>query len=736
MSPSARARFVNAALVLVALALVGVVLATGGSVTTSEREARSFNVLAAFRESEITRLEVEQDKKSFALERELASDGGASDWMLVEPDEEEADLLAMQSALGTLEFASWVRRIKPEEVDRAAFGLDNPSLVIHVDMGSIHYRLRLGREAASPPGSHYLEVTGEGAPRKGVVIVDKNLVEALHFKADDFRGRYIMPYLSHALSRFTVTGTGGERRFKKAKEWDGWRFDGMYDDARVNRQVLDRILVQFARTLAEDFIDSKDAAAAQQGAELVTVRMTPEDESNPPGEVVVGAACPRSPGFIVARRIKPDPVAACVPANVYAGLATPAEALVDRTLFHMRTDEVEVLTIRAGEQTLELARKGTGYLLRRPREADVDREAGDARLEALWHATGKVIDAPNLEKLGLRPAFGQVVVTSAAADDASVEKEVVDVSAPRDDGAVYVRREQDGIVLELRREAARTLTPDASLVRSRVIFDIPMIYMRKVVVEGHPRQEVHRSDAGDFTLVEPKGFDVDPLLATELMDSLRTLTADRWVADQDDGSYGLEKPSLVARFTVQKDDEPAPEEHGVVVGRPAPSGYYASLEGDPGVFILPRRVYEVLTHLLLDRSVFAIDPEITARVTLETPERRVVLERLGDQFIQSEGSEQLDDAAIQRIVDALSVMRPEAAVALGSPKPAYGLGAPVLTVRAEMEPGLEQGSKPIEYRIGSGDSWRSMTIYYGTVRGIDAVYVLPRASVQRVLDAL
>jgi hypothetical protein len=57
----------------------------------------------------------------------------------------------------------------------AQFGLDDPMLVIHVDMGNMRYRLRLGVEAPSPKGAHYLEIAGEGTPNKAVVLVSKSL---------------------------------------------------------------------------------------------------------------------------------------------------------------------------------------------------------------------------------------------------------------------------------------------------------------------------------------------------------------------------------------------------------------------------------------------------------------------------------------------------------------------------------------------------------------------------------
>src|SRR5262245_50560343 len=163
-SHARRERILNGVLFGVAFALVVAVLATRRSVTTNEEDARSTNILRVFREEDITRLRVERKDGSFTVVRTKVEDGGVGSWALKEPLVEDAEPFGVQKLLGTLEFASYVRQIKPEEVNRTAFGLDDPELVVHIDMGSIHYRIRVGREASSPAGSHYVEIAGEDTP--------------------------------------------------------------------------------------------------------------------------------------------------------------------------------------------------------------------------------------------------------------------------------------------------------------------------------------------------------------------------------------------------------------------------------------------------------------------------------------------------------------------------------------------------------------------------------------------
>jgi hypothetical protein len=723
---------VNAVLLGTALALVVLVVATRDKITTSEAEARSNNLLQAYDETDVARVRFERKEGSFTLVRTKMDDAGTGTWTITEPMREDAEPFSVQKILGTLELSSFVRRIKPEEVNRAAFGLDDPSLVIHVDMGKVRYRLRLGVEAASPKGARYLEIAGEEAPGKGVVLVSKSLVAELDLKLDEFRERYVMPYLSTVLSRLSLEGAGGTRKLRRAEWPDGFRFDGMLGEVRASRSVLNSVLVQFARTRAEHFLDPGEAEKALAGSETVTVTMTPLDPKRPVGIVEVGGKCPGSEGDVVALRRKPDRIAACVPRTVLSGFTTEADALVDRTLFWMRPDEVEGFEVKRGEARLALDRKENGFVMRAPEEGNVDAEAGNGRLEAILRATGPLVSAPD-EKLGLAEPFGRVAVKSAAADDSKIREEVVTFSVSGADGTVYAKRQQDGAVVELGREAARALVADGVLVRSRTLIDAPIADVARIEVDGALHQIVERSESGTFTIVAPAGFRADGTLALELSDALRSLTAERWVVGKDDGTFGLEAPVLFARLTLRKDGKL--EDHILRLGKAVAAGYYAAEEGTSGVFVVPRRLHETLTTLVLDRSVMMMDPSVTAKLVLESGGRTVVLEKRGEDFVETDTGEPLSLDSIRRIVDTLSALRAEAAVDVGPPRPEQGFDRPTLTVRIDRDPGHAGLGQSVTFRVGSGDSFRNMSVQYVRVDGILATYAVARGSIRALLDA-
>ncbi len=737
MASPLRHRWVNIALVVVALGGVVAVMATSGHVTTSEKEARQDNVLGAWRQDDLDRIEIDRTgKKKLVLEREPPDDAGLTGWRMLEPIRGEAEDFAVDKLLGALQFATAVRRIKPSEVNVKAFGLDAPRMVVHLSMGRIHYLLELGKDAVSPEGAAYLRVGGDSVPRPGVVIVEQGLVQALSINSDELRGRQMMPYVSTELSHLVVESDGGTNKFRRAKGWDGWRFDGMQHDFAVGRGALDRVLLQFARTKADHFIDKQAAKKAQAGAHTLRITMRPSDKSQPEGVVTVGGPCPDSKNDVVAIREKPDPAYACVPENVIHGLSTPAVDLLDRGLFSLHQDEVESLAIVQGKEKLDLERKQSGFLMRSPEHTDVDLEPGNKRIEELLQVRGKLVDSPDLAKLGLDPPTGRITLKSAAEKESKVVTETLLVGKPASDGSVAVERKRDGAVLELDRDSARALTPDASLLRKRQIFDFSASELTSVDLHvGGVHEALERTGAGSYDLTSPAGFNVDAGLASDLAEALGSLTADRWVADRDDGSFGLDKPVARVALTLHPREAGA-EQKTLVVGAPTSGGNFATLGSDQGVFVMPRPVVDTIETLLFDRSRFVVHPGDATRIVLSGPHSEVELARRGKEYVQTGGKTQLSPAAIQQITDALSSMRAEAALHMGPAHASEGLAKPALTVRVELE--AIDGGAPVTttWRVGNGDSWRDVSIYYARVDGVNATFVIARSKVKRLLDAL
>jgi len=729
MQKALKRQVVNLALVVVALVLVGVVLATRGNVTSGEKDARSFNLLSAFREDDITRLAFTRDGKRLVVEREKPSDAGDTSWVLKEPIQEEADAYAVDKLLGSLEFARFVRRIKPEEVNRAEFGLDSPAWLLEVQMGKVRFTLSLGKEAATPAGSRYLELGTDGGPDKGVFIVSRDLVKELDIDAGTLRGRQMLPYTSNQLSHVVITGTDGvERRLKSAGR-DRWRFDGMEHDVRVSRDVFDQVLTQFARTKADHFLEAAEAEAALAGQKVVRLVLTPKEPGRPKGTLEVGGRCPKSENGVVALRREPDRVAACVPSSVLPGLDTEVSALIDRGLSSLRKDEVESLAIVHGDKKLELERKESGFVLRAPVKGDVELETGNRRIDAIVRAQGEIVPEPKLAELGLDPPQGRVTLRSAAESDDKVVEEVLELGKADKDGKLALRRLADGAVLRVDADAALALEADSTLVRSSKIFDFAAADFRSLEVKSKElEQKIHREASGQLVMDVPKNKSLDAALSANAVDELAGLTADRWVSDREDESFGLGAPVLTARLAYVSGDA-GTKEHTLSVGAATTGGAFAKLAGEPGVFVLPRRALEALDTWFLDRSVFVLTPDSVSRVEIERQGKKLVLEKRGERFERSAGVE-LAPARVAELSDLLIAFRAEAALELGPEKPGRGLEKPEVVVRVE-----RSGAGPKSFRIGAGDSWRGQSVHYARAEGVDATYVIAKTKARVLIDA-
>jgi hypothetical protein len=712
-----RAKLVNGALGVAALALLLVVVATRERLTTGERQARQDHVLVRFDPGSLDRVEIARGSDRLVLERATGPDAADASFRITSPTVEEADPTAIQQLIGSLELATVVRRIPPEAVDRAGFGLDAPRLVIALRQGPTSYRILLGKPAPAPPGGAYLEVSGDGAPGVGVMVVRREIAEQLDVRIDALRSNQLAPYLATALRGISLEGQGGQRKLRRAPP--GWRFDGMLDDSVVDRDASDRLGVALTRLRIDRFLDLPAAERAQRNVPTVTVTQLPADPNRPQAVITVGGSCPGSADLVVAMRREPSPLAGCVPSSVAGSLAVSGQDLVSRAPFAFHTDEVERLTVSRGARRLELVRSDRGFQLIAPRPAPVDLEVGNRRIEALLGVRG----TPPAARATLNAPASEVVIEGSGS---LTERLLVgDADAA---GRVLVRRQADGALLEIDRDSARLLDPDSSVLRDLTVLRLDANSVRSVSLQWDgQRQIIRRGSGGGLDLEEPKGHGIDGGQASAILDAVTTLVAERWVADQDDGSFGLDAPTLRCTVTVDGGDA-GPRDHSFVVGR----GAYAQLGSEPAVFLLSRATIDVLRTWAIDRSVFALGEGEADRIEIETPRGKVALARSGDHFEQIGGEPKLSPAQIDVVLQALGDLQAEAAVHLGPARPEEGLAQPEILVRYRRRP---PGRRPDSIRIGTGDSWRRMSVHYARAEGVDATYVIARSRIEALVRA-
>lgn len=708
-----RSELASVLLAVAALASVVVVLATRHAPTTTERDARAKNLLPVWREDELQRIELHAAKDSWTLVRH--GDG----WTLEAPVRGPADDAAAHKVVNALAFMTPVRKL--EGADLRSHGLEHPHVTLALDMGGSHLVLSLGDSAPAPSGGAYVALDGAGSSRRGGVV-SADAAKLFTTRADDLRVKALVPLGERDVRELTLERPEGKLDLVRGAAL-GFRLDG---HERANRDALAPLFAALTHLRATHFLDVAAAERARGGAPVTRVGLKPNVKDDGAVTLELGGACPGAPDEIIALERAPEQRAACVKADVLAPLGVEREALVDRFPFAARKDEVEAVRVDRGGQKLELERRGTAFSLRAPSEAPVTLEAGNRRLEALTRAEADIVERPDAKALGLEPPEGKVTLRVLTDADKAAE-EVVELGKTAPDGTLYVRRAEDGVVLALGREAARAFAVDSTLLRSTKVLDFALSALEELELSAPERQLVRRAPSG-FSLVVPSGFRADGELTTDAVLALGSLTALRWVADADDGSFGLATPTLTARARLDAPDAGSAE-HELRVGRATPGGYFAALDGTPGVFVIERAVVERLDTLLIDRSPFMAETATLARVTLATAKKRIVLERRGGALVAT--SDDVPEAATAQALEALAGLRAEAALHSGPARASEGLSTPALEVELEPNPGL--GARRT-FRLGALDSYRGEAVRDARIDGTDATFALSEAKLRPLFD--
>jgi hypothetical protein len=725
-----RSQDVTTALLVAATALGGVYLyATRHATTTRQGEERSTNLIKLYRPDQLTEIGYEREGVRFTLRREATDAGEGHIWKIQQgPSTELADSFGVDRALGTFEFLFPQRVVNESEVDRRGFGLDTPRLRVTLKMGDKQTTLTVGGPSPRPDNSVYVEVDGK------VSVIKREGLATVDLPPDAFRTRTLVPYLSSDLKAMSFAAEGASYSLEKGVATTWKLASGPEAGTRVDRFLLDRLLSGFADLKAESFLDENAARQAQQGARTLTVRMTLADGKKPPGEFILGGACPGHPDEIVAIRVAPTPLAACAGKGALEALDRPAAYLVDRRPFSLRDDEIEEISISQGDRRLEIARKEHGWRQRAPVDADVAADSAKALVKALAGTRAEIIG--HEPPAGFEVA-GKVTLRATKENEETRPPEDLEIGKEAKDGTVPVRRVQDGTFLRLSHDEARAFLPRATAIRSTRLIEHPIDRIRRIAVTGgEASQSLDRSADGQWTMLSPKGYPIDIGLCAELTEALMHLSAEQWVADKDDGTFGLAKPRLRVELTVSG-EEAGVITHELSLGDPGPLGVYGRLDHEEGVFVLPRALEQTLSTLAIDRSLFVVDAARIEQVSVtKSGEKPLVLAAQDDKLRVTQGPE-LTPALLDALREALGDLKAEGVVHLGPARKDEGLDHPSLDLVVTLARDEKKtADRVIKLHIGASDAFRSSSIFYARRDGIDATFALPAARVRALLGQL
>jgi hypothetical protein len=725
------------ALSVVALGgVVYVVAVDRRTVSTGEQEARKKNLFPAWRSDDLTRVVLETPTGSATLSRTKAEAGAQPSWTVtIDGVEHRTEEPTVDKLLQTLEHATFAREIPSGSVDRAAFGLDAPRTSVDVTMGSLSFTLAIG-SAAPTKGEAYAEVKG-----RGVYAVPMGLVDAIEIDPSDLRSKTFIPYPTPELDEIDLSGEGGDRAFVRAG-WTGGRGSGFRmksakgDGVRVDGDVLDKVLVAFGSMQANAFVD--DATADLAAKSRVVVTLVPKQ--GPKGVIAVGGPCPTKKDHVLAIRREPSRLNVCVPAEVLGALTRPAEAFEDRAVVGAHADEVTELRIvdekDGRERRLEIARSGSGFKMRAPEDKTVSGERGGAFLRVLLDARGDLLppDAPKPEG---KPTLVRILSQGGMSPTGRTGEraEEIEVYPPKDERSIVLRKE-DGRMLSVPLAVARNFAVSDLLVRDLEVLKLSPDAVRELAVDGAGKKQRLRRNGSSFELVEPKGkgLSADNALALQAITKVATLTTPRWIADADDGTFGLATP----RFTIELDLDPvaAPDAGAgskvtLLVGARTDDGSYGRVSTDPGVFLVPGALEDLFSAWLVSRNDFLLPTVKCAKLHLrEAGGKELSLVREGNAFRVPGASDRRAVEAAADVQQALEELLPLAAVTVGPEVDYQGFKKPSLTIDCTGDPDRAT------YRIGAGDTFEGTSVFYARRDGIDATFAVPQAAVRPLFSAL
>ena len=699
---------VNGALLALALGTLGVVWMTREAPTTFELASRQDKLLSSFRKDAVSRLVLSYEGRELVLE---ATKPG--EFRIVEPWPERADVATVNQLLGAIDLASALRPA-PGVSDETA-GLGGRGHGLRLEMAGKSQTIRLGGPAPTPTGARYAEVEEDGVRQR--YVVTQGVASELSVPFEKFREPRL---LEHGRSElFSVTLGEGMAKVQLDLGPQGIFFtlpNGQRELA--SHQVTDRVLTALSRLVTEQFVEVDEARKALgTGAQRLTLTLT--DKTAPPITLSVASACPKEPSLALLLVERPGKAgrAGCIPQEVAQGLHIKVDELRWSGPIAARIDEIEELRLTRGPQKLELARKDKAFVLRAPSNSEVPLDAGNARISSIVEAKGERPTTRNLAELGLEPAAGELSIQIAGGDATALRSEVVSVGNPRRDGSVCLKR-GDGVVLCFGAEAARAFEPDASLLKGLNVFSFAPSALASFSVEAADlHQTVRRGEDGGFQLEEPKGFKHDGSLVADAVQALGTLQAVRWAAANADPSHGLAPPRLHVRVTLTGDAG----QRILDVGAATSGGFFARASSDPGVFVLPRSVFEVLSTPVIERSLVPVAEAELASIQLESGGRTVSSTRSGERW---------QGPLKSAVIEAILSLKAEKAVHIGAAKPHEGLGKPSLILRFVAKNGQQ-------YRllVGARDTLDDSPIAYARLDGVDATFALSERTATMLRDS-
>jgi hypothetical protein len=721
----ARAAATPIALLLFACLAVGYAyFVDRAKISDADRAVRPSDVFPNLRVDAVDRVELEQGADSLVLERDGPGRPDApAGWSMTSPRRDGADPTAVDVLLRELELATRLRDVD----ESAASGLDHPRVRGRLRVGPLEYRFALGADAPHPQGAAYLRVEGEGT-----FVVGQSLKVQLLRGTDAYRNRIVVPWAGSEVVRLEVRRE--DRGF--TLERHGASFRVTETGLRASRTSMDHLLVALADARADTFLDDSE----NMDGPSIGVTLASRDPSRPSIDLRLRRGCKGQPHAALVARTRPTRLVACTSSTLVEALDVGPESLVDEATFFAHADEIEQVLlerIAQGGERVDLARKGTGWRERSPEDRDLDSdESESANGLALALANARTEDRPRLGDREVFIARDRVTLVRSGGGTS----EIVELAAPRADETVLARRLDDGALLRLSHAVGRRFEPHPVALRARAVWRTPFDPSAVVAIDNRCSGTGERLEFenGVWRMSAPAGFATDPSAIAGRCEAFAHAKVDAWIAERDDGDFGLDRPDSCTVTLTLAEASPAAARRTVsfVFGGEGDDGIYARTLDDPAVFVAPRVLRDLFSHPAVDGNRLRLDPSALSTVVLTHGAERLVLEHAGEHLARRG----IEDAAGDpdsggRLESALEELYAEAAVHVGPARRAEGMDRPTLEITAR--PLTERGSGGSERRItiGAAAQLDAHDVFFARASGVDATFAVPKRAVSHILEA-
>lgn len=713
------------ALGVVAVSLLAfIVFVERDSLTTGELNARKGRLLERFVRDRVTRIvieggseavELERVEKAPTLEKEGSEDldqlGGTHEehaWRLNEPVEAEADDSVVASLLGSLEWADARVELRDiSEADRKRFGLVEPRRKIIIDVAREAIELRFGADEPTS-GGVYAEIAGSTS----AYVVGRDLYEAIDHPAGHFRAKVLFPdFDGEALSAIEIdrqiepgsAAEGGSEKLLLSREKGRWWL--LEPDRFWASKTAMSSIVQMLSTLkAERFIES--APGPLLGTPSVALRISTGTTAR---TLYVGNECANNPEEVEAW-IDAGPHV-CVLGSDLGPLRTPISELRAPELSSLRRGELQAVVLDLDGQRFELQQSGGWSYDGSKGKGAVDEGALEVWLERIARLRATSVepyDPARAKVLGLAKPRGRLVFRG---QEEGLEDRI-EIGLAGAEG-LYVRRGDEPWISRFAPEAAEVIAIGPLTFRSLALIEEPPSRLRRFTIErGGPVETLERSDAfSSWGVSEPLQVAADLNRVEELVPLFARLQALRFVAEKKEPVHGLEKPAFVVRLRFEgkaseqdeqqdhdghdhgghdhgpgTDDDhvqaPAPRDHLLYIGASTEGGAFARLDDDPAVFIIGSDVVLGIEDPLVSRELLSIDEALIEHIVLRAGGSSLSLRR-GTNGFEAE-AKKLERPVVDRLIAALTQLRPTRVGSYGSPSVVEGPGKPRLTIEIEL----------------------------------------------------